>query len=238
MFIKIHKGTRKKGFMEEELDSYLTLKGNSKKTRKWVIRPSELGQCTRKIVMLILGLIEDTITPQQQRIFDNGNDVHRRYLKSYLPKIGCKPVKIKVTKNGVSEKVDFSEVLIENKDYWIRGAPDAVILNPHDGLKYVFELKSIKQENFAVLEGPHEDHIDQVTIYMFLTDTKKALVLYENKNTQSIKEFVVDFDPKRLDTILKKIRTIQGYVTNYQETQALPDKCGVNYCIACKGEKS
>lgn len=236
MFIKVHKGTRVKGFIEEELDAFLAAKANSKKTRKWVIRPSELGQCTRKIVMLILNLIQDKVTPQQQRIFDNGNDVHKRYLKSYLPKIGCKPVKIRVRKNGVEEKVDFSEVLIENKELWIRGAPDAIILNPKDGHKYVFELKSIKQENFYDLEAPSEDHIAQVTLYMFLTDTKKAIILYENKNTQSIKEFVVEFSQKRLDDLIAKIRTIQKFVTNYESTKQLPDKCNVNYCIACNEE--
>lgn len=236
MFIKIRKGTRQKGFIEEELDTFLEAKANSKKTRKWTVRPSELGQCTRKIVMLILGLLQDKITPQQQRIFDNGNDVHRRYLKSYLPKIGCKPVKIRVRKNGIEEKVDFSEVLIENKEFWIRGAPDAVILNPKDGHKYVFELKSIKQENFYDLEAPSEDHLDQVTIYMFLTDTKRAIVLYENKNTQSIKEFKVEFSQKRLDKILDKIRAIQQYVTNYESTKQLPEKCDVSYCIACNRE--
>lgn len=236
MFIKIHKGTKPKGFIETELDAYLQQKGNYKKQRKWVIRPSELGQCTRKIVMLILGLVTETVTPQLQRIFDNGNDVHKRYLKSYLPKLGCKPVKVEVTKNGVTERVDFSEVLIQNKDYWIRGAPDAVILNPKDGYKYVFELKSIKQENFYDLEAPQEDHIDQVTLYMFLTDLTRAIVLYENKNTQSIKEFTVTLDPERLNQILQKIRMIQSFVINYEATKALPAKCGAGYCIACKGD--
>lgn len=236
MLIRINKNAKKKGFIEEDLDAFLIQKGNYKKLRKWVIRPSELGQCTRKIVMLILGLVTETVTPQQQRVFDNGNDVHKRYLKSYLPKLNCKPVKIHVQKNGTEEIVDFSEVLIENKEYWIRGAPDAVILNPKDGHKYIFELKSIKQENFFDLNGPHEDHLDQVHIYMFLTDIKKAIVLYENKNTQGIKEYTVDFDQKRMDDIFNRIKVIQMFVRNYEDTKLLPAKCTSQFCIACKGD--
>lgn len=237
MLIKITKGTRKKGIIEAELDSYLDKKANYKKPRKWVIRPSEIGQCERKIVMSILNLVEETFTPQQQRIFDNGNDVHKRYLKSYLPKIGCKPVNVKIKKNGVEETVDFSEVLIENKEFWIRGAPDAVIFNPADGHKYIFELKSIKQENYYNLEAPQEDHVDQVHLYMFLTNIDRSIVLYENKNTQSIKEFIVEFSQERLDAVLNKIRSIQNYVKNYETTKELPSPCNKSYCVACKGVK-
>jgi hypothetical protein len=72
---------------------------------------------------------------------------------------------------------------------------------------------------------------------MFLTNIDRAIVLYENKNTQSIKEFEVPFDQKRFAVIVEKILSIQEFLKNYEATKNLPVKCDKYYCIACKEPK-
>jgi hypothetical protein len=218
----------KDGFFTRKLNNCL-IKSQYKFTRSHVIRPSEIGGCTRKIVSSILGIGSDElVTPQQQRIFDNGNYVHKRYLKSYIPRIGC-VAKVKDIDGKIKEFIDFP---IENKEYWLKGKPDAIIFNDENGLPYIFELKSIKQELFIGLQQPDPSYIAQVHIYMFLTNIPRAIVFYENKNTQDIKEFEILKDQNLLDSLLLKIKLIQKYVLEYSETNQLPE-CTCEYA-SCK----
>jgi hypothetical protein len=217
-----------KGWFSHELDTYLESKSsaNSNYERKRTIRPSEIGQCTRKIVRLILNQVKDSpAEPKQQRTFDMGNSVHKRYLKTYIPAMGCAVV---------IDHEPFIERTIENKELWLRGAPDAVILNRQDGLLYIFELKSIKQELFQELSTPSEDYLDQVHLYMFMTDIPRAIVFYENKNNQDIMEFHIPIDKVRLNNVLNKVKEIKEYVLNYETTKRLPQKCKSKYCAGCK----
>lgn len=238
MIIKIIKRAPKtdKGWFSQALDSYLDSRSEASANyeRKRTIRPSEIGQCTRKIVRLILNQVkEEPADPKQQRTFDMGNAVHKRYLKTYIPAIGCAVTK-DVVENGVSVKKPFIELTIEDKELWLRGAPDAVIQNRKDGKLYIFELKSIKQELFEELTTPSEEYLDQVHLYMYMTGIPRAIVFYENKNNQDIMEFYLDLDKTRLNNVLAKIRTIQEYVTNFATTGKLPPKCKSKYCVGCK----
>lgn len=217
-----------KGWFAEELDGYLKARAlaQAKYPRKRTIRPSEIGQCIRKIVCLILNKVTYIpVEPKQQRTFDMGNAVHTRYLTQYIPAIGCA-----MTIDG---QVQIEQKL-ENKELWLRGAPDAIVINKKDGLPYIFELKSIKQELFTELTAPSEDYLDQVHLYMFMTNIPRAIVFYENKNNQDILEFGIAFDQVRMNNILEKIKSIQDYVINYDTTGKLPVKCHSKYCEGCK----
>jgi hypothetical protein len=230
MIIKIIKRPPKidKGWFSEELDSYLYSKSaaSANYPRKRTIRPSEIGQCTRKIVLIILNKVKyEPVEPKQQRTFDMGNAVHKRYLTSYIPAIGCAVM---------IDGKPFIEHMIEDKTLWLRGAPDAVIINKQDGLMYIFELKSIKQELFNELMTPSEEYLDQIHLYMHMTKISRAIVFYENKNNQDTLEFHINLDVKRLENVLNKVRTIQDYVINFATTGKLPPKCKSKYCEGCK----
>jgi len=238
MIIKLtRKSTAGKGgFFTRALDKFLDHKARgSIRKRKRTIRPSEIGYCLRNIVMSILNLLpEDVVEPRIQRIFDNGNSVHTRYLRGYLKFLDCRPLDVEVEKDGKMEWVECVEQRFEDKELWLKGSPDAIIHNPEDGLDYIFELKSIKQEQFNKLNGPLIEHIYQAYVYMHMTGIPRALILYENKNTQEIKEFIVTRDEKLMIEVLNKIKSVIKYVTEYETTRALPPKCHDRYCGACK----
>ncbi len=225
-----------RGWFSQELDKYLEGKSASMANykRKRTIRPSSISDCARKIVKLLLNQIqEEPVKAKQQRIFDNGNWVHKRYLKTYVPAIGNAAV-IEVEENGQKIQKPFIEVSIEDKDLWIKGSPDAVVINRNDHLPYIFELKSIKQELFETLDAPSEEYLDQVHLYMYLTKIPRAIVFYENKNNQEILEFQIELDQKRLDSLIAKIRMIQDYVLKYEVEAKLPPKCRSKYCEGCR----
>ena len=208
--------------LEQHLDN--TARAHANYRRKKTIRPSEMGECTRKIAYDILNFPADKVPePKLQRIFGNGHKVHSRYLKDYLPKLGI-PCKVWIKKRGTWKFVDFIEVMIEDKKLWIRGAPDAIIFNPETGTKYVFELKSMNQESFWRLTDPLIEHVYQVHLYMHLTGLRKSILLYENKNRQDIKEFEVDYDQGVMDYLIQKIKIIQKHVNEYEITHKLPER--------------
>jgi len=225
------------GFFTRQINTYLQTKSNFDYPRDRIIRPSEITECTRAIVCKLLGFsVREVITPRQQRIFDNGNYVHKRYLKSYIPHMGW-AAKVEVDDNGKTKIKDFIEVTAYNEELWLKGTPDAVIINKEDGLPYIFELKSIKQELFFALEQPDWGYMAQVHLYMLLTGIPRAIVFYENKNDQDIKEFLVLQDPHIMELLLNKIKEIQTYVLNYEETKLLPPFCMDKYCMLCKNER-
>jgi len=215
--------TVKRGFFSKELDDYLLKKSSFMYLRNRVIRPSEIGDCPRKIVCSILRFpFEKIITPRQQRIFDMGDFVHKRYLRYYIPRIGC-AAKIEIVKKGKVKLEDFIEITLRNPEHWLKGKPDAVIINKKNGLQYIFELKSIKQEAFAVLAKPDWNYIAQVHIYMFMTGIPRAVVFYENKNDQDTKDFIIKQDDRIIKKLLNKIKTIQTYVEEYDTTKQVPE---------------
>ena len=132
--------------------------------------------------------------------------------------------KVWVKKRGSWQFVNFSEVMLEDKDLWLRGAPDGVIFHPITGEKFVFELKSINQEEFWKMNKPVLSHIYQVHLYMYMTKIHKSIVLYESKNRQDIKEFEVAYDPEIMNWIIQKIRKIQKHVRAYAKVQELPER--------------
>ncbi len=128
------------------------------------------------------------------RVFDNGHDVHER-LQKYLEKTGV---------------LLQAEVPIENTDYQIKGHTDGII--NIKGIKGILEIKSINSSGFYSLYAPKEDHLIQVNIYMFCTGIERAVLLYECKDNQELKEFYVKQDMDILQPILAKIRDVQQMI--------------------------
>jgi hypothetical protein len=184
------------------------------------ISPSQISECMRKLVALLVGLtVEETIEPRYQRIFDNGTYVHKRFLKEYLAQT---QIVCKIFNFEWQTWKPFIEFTLQDPEYWLKGQPDALVFNPYDGLRYVFELKSVKHENFQNLAGPELSHVMQVHLYMYLCNIPRAVILYECKNDQEIKEYVIEQQPEQLSFLLQRIRNIQGAVATYKATGQLP----------------
>jgi hypothetical protein len=223
------------GFFTRKLKEILSEPKQSRNTR--VIRPSQITECVRWLTADILGIAPAMkVTPQLQRIFDNGTYVHKRYLKKYLLKMGIAS-KVKDTKTGTEEP--FIEMMLHDDKTWVKGAPDAVVVNPEDGLQYIFELKSINDYAFKKLMQPEEAHILQVHLYMMLLpDIPRAVIFYESKDGQATKEFVILKSDALVKYLENRIALIQKYVTEYPTTQVLPlcEFPNENHCN-CEGIK-
>jgi hypothetical protein len=218
-----HEPNQFKGFFTETLDGYLqSIQAPYPNTK--VIRPSQIHECSRWIVGDILGLIPfEPKSAVQQRVLDNGQYVHKRILQKYLPRMGIVSHILDIKKGEVKP---FIEISLRDDALWMKGSPDAIILNPNDGLPYVFELKSMRDGEFKGLEEAKAEHVLQLHCYFYLTNIGQGILFYENKDNQQTKEFVVKKDDGLMNSILNKISLIQKAVAekNLNISCDFPDK--------------
>lgn len=84
----------------------------------------------------------------------------------------------------------------------VRGTPFATGMEDMD--IFVVDMKTMKGDMFQPLEEAKREHQVQVHIYMWLLGLKSSVVLYENKDNQTIKEMFVPRDEKLVEDIKKK----------------------------------
>jgi CRISPR/Cas system-associated exonuclease Cas4 (RecB family) len=89
----------------------------------------------------------------------------------------------------------------------VAGRADAIL--SIEGEPYVLDVKSISgRMSFEKLE-PIQEHIWQVQLYMHYFKIKKGILLYLNKDTQEIKEFLFDYDPNLVEKLLDWFRKLK-----------------------------
>jgi len=211
------------GILIPKIDTYLDSlnKESSVTCGQRIIRPSGIAGCARAIVYDILGIpAKERNTPQTQRIFDNGHGVHHR-IENYLEKMKLFDV--------LSDGKPAREVALSNDEYWIKGTCDG-ILNI-EGMKFILEIKSINTWKYSTLEQPEWYYLDQIHLYFYCSGIPQGIFLYENKDTQVLREFIIEQDDERLNKLLDKIRFIQDCVKKgVLPAMDCQDKSKAKYC--------
>ena len=135
-------------------------------------------------------------SPRLKRIFDNGNDVHKRYV-GYLEKAGI---------------VKGKEVSVKNKLF--SGRADA-ILNI-DGKLYVLEIKSMSSRNYAKLKkyGTRKAYL-QLQLYLHFLKIDDGIILIIRNNDQKLKGFHIKRKYRVAQEIIQKF-----YKLKYKFVQA------------------
>jgi hypothetical protein len=109
-------------------------------------------------------------SPKMARIFDNGNDAHKRYV-GYLEKAGY---------------VEGKEVSVKNKLF--SGRADAII--NIDGKLYVLEIKSMSSKSFAKIKkyGTRAAYL-QLQLYLHYLKIDHGIILIIRNDDQKLKAF-------------------------------------------------
>lgn len=127
---------------------------------------------------------------------------------------------------GIAEDFEKPVVLaVRHGGSWLRisGRVDA-LLNI-GGEKYVLEVKSI-----ARLPGkPLERHIMQIQPYLLALNTDKGLIVYLEKSRLSWRVFEAPFEPKLMDRLLERAKTLHEHLTSKEPPRPEPSwEC--KYC--------
>lgn len=181
---------------------------------------SDVGKCPRALYLNFKDAPREKPAPRVLRIFEEGEHTHRRLL-SVLYSLGI---------------VQASEVHTPPSEL-IHGRADAIVTL--DDEPYIVEFKSSNSWKFKNLDEPRRDHMDQTQLYMHFFNIEKGIILYENKNTQHLKEFVFDYNKKRAEELLESFKCLKEQIDK-DVLPEIPDdipKWRCRYCdyrLECK----
>jgi hypothetical protein len=146
------------------------------------------------------------IAPSTLRIFLNGWYVHIKWQDLFKSM-------------GIAESVERTR----RSNLWdVYLTPDAIV--KLFGKRYVVEIKSANSYAFNGMKTPHAGAIRQANFYMFCTGIPRAIILVEDKNTQNIKVWVVEFDPDIARPFVKRLHNIKRFVKLFKQENKLPKK--------------
>ena len=154
---------------------------------------TDAGKCPRAIYFKFKKYPKKQPEPRILRIFDSGDYTHMRIM-SVLFGLGIV--------RSVEVKIPAQEI--------ISGRADAII--DINGKPYVVEIKSSSQYKFANLDKPEPDHMKQIQLYLHFFKIPQGILLYEDKNTQDLKEFLVEYDPFLVQNVLRDFKTLKEQI--------------------------
>lgn len=176
--------------MLEHLINHHNREAYKKQTRPMrKLHPSTIGMCQRKIVFDMLMVPKAMPNDRLMRIFENGHSLHHRY-EELFDKMGI------LVQNEM--KLEFEDIS-GHTDAWVKIYS---IENPM-GEDYLVELKSAFSKSFEWMvknNRPKKEHYEQLTFYLHLVQKMgipitKGVIFVENKDTQEVWEYPVEYDP-------------------------------------------
>jgi CRISPR/Cas system-associated exonuclease Cas4 (RecB family) len=178
----------------------------------------------------------DHIDPRLRRIFDTGTMIHLQ-LQDYLKQIAARSdgterfTDEKPIFPSTSKAADILDIIsTTDGEYEIIG---------DDNVRWILEIKSINTDEFKSMSKPKEEHVVQSNVYMGCLDIPVSLVLYYDKNTSSMAEYLVKFDSVLWAAVMAKINYVRATVMEDNEP---PQEPGFHcrtcpYAYVCKPPK-
>ena len=158
---------------------------------KWFPRPSAVDRCERAQVYHASGVPPTPFPDRALLVFDDGN-WHEELLKDHIRKTVYRLDEWK----GSKQRIFIAKI----NGHDMTGEIDGLITDPLETTR-LLEVKSINHFGFERLkDGPLDGHRRQANLYLHglkiggLGHIKEALILYKNKNTSAMKEFVIEYD--------------------------------------------
>lgn len=192
-----------------EWDRHLATKGRSAAHRRpFIFHPSSIhvGQCMRRLFFQFVLAPENggTLDANVQRIFDVGHSVHVR-IQTDLKAAGI---------------LEAAEVPVCDPKHRIFGTADGVLFL--HGKRMILEIKSINKDGFERLCRPDMKHECQLQLYMNMAGIKEGVVLYECKDNQRAKEYLVTASDRILGELLSMLdHILKGFING-----EIPEKGG------------
>ncbi|MFH1582561.1 MAG: PD-(D/E)XK nuclease family protein [bacterium] len=177
---------------------------------------TDAGRCARSLFFKFKNAPKKDMEPNILRLFDHGNHMHQLIMK---PLLSMREV-----------HVVASEVNIPPQEI-ISGRADAII---SDGKNlYVLDIKSMNSMLFEKMTEPKEENVDQLQLYLHYFKVPKGILLYVNKNTLALKEYIVDYDKKRVLGLLKYLEQTKKKIDSNivpDRLESYPDDWQCRYC--------
>ena len=187
--------------LRELIDKFYLDRQKDKEQQHFYI--TDAGRCPRSIFFKFKNVPRQDIEAKVLRMFDHGDHIHQMIMK---PLVSTREI-----------HVVAAEVNIPPQEL-VSGRADAII---SDGKTlYVLDIKSMNSMIFRNLAKPKEENIDQIQLYLHFFKIPKGILLYVNKDSQELKEFIVDYDKKRSLALLSALSDLQKKI----KANTIPDR--------------
>jgi len=170
--------------LKELLDQFYLDKDRDKEQHHFYI--TDAGKCPRAIFFKFKNVPREKMAPEVLRMLDHGDYIQMQIISS-LFSLGM---------------VRASEVRIPPQEL-ISGRADAIITLGNE--LFVVDFKSMNSMIFKGLSQPKEDNVNQIQLYLHFFKIPKGILLYINKNTLELKEFLVEYDSTRVKKLLSDL---------------------------------
>ena len=179
--------------IKEKIDEFYLSKQYDKDREYFYI--TDAGKCPRSVYFQFKKVPKKPMDARVLRVFDHGDYTHLRII-STLFSLGL---------------VKATEISIPNQEI-IHGRADVIVNIENE--PHVVEIKSINGYSFDKLEAAEPDHVKQIQLYLHYFKIKKGIIIYENKNTQGLKEFSVEYDENLVRELLEKFHILLAQINN------------------------
>ncbi|MBA7704744.1 hypothetical protein ES703_113562 [subsurface metagenome] len=150
---------------------------------------TDAGKCSRAVFFKFKNVPREKMDARILRLFDHGDYIQMQILNS-LFSLGI---------------VRASEIRIPPQEL-VSGRADAIITL--DNELYVVDFKSMNSMVFRKLEEPKEENVNQIQLYLHYFKIPKGILLYMSKDTSELKDFVIQYNPKLAQSLLKGLETL------------------------------
>lgn len=167
--------------------------GQSQEMWPYYPSPSSVGRCIRALVYHANGVAADKLPDRTLLVFEDG-DIHEMLIKDHIRKTVYELHEWK----GKNQRIQIAVIAGQK----MTGEIDGLITDPL-GKARLLEIKSINHFGFERLKDePLDDHRRQTNLYLHGLkiagmEIEEAIILYKNKNTAAMKEFVITYDEEQ-----------------------------------------
>ena len=159
--------------LKSVIDQYYSDSQTSRK--KLHFYASEMGKCERQMFFGFKDIPKKDLNANTLRLFDLGNHVHQMIVNAMLLAKNIEVI-------AVEANIPPQEL--------IAGRIDA-IYRMNDEL-FILDIKSMNGRAFKYLKEMKEDNALQIQLYLHYLKIKNGVLLYVDKDTLQMKEFIIN----------------------------------------------
>lgn len=188
--------------LKELLDQFYLDRQKDREQHHFYI--TDAGKCQRAVFLKFKNAPRAKLEPHILRLYDRGDYLQMQILNAMFS-LGI---------------VRASEVSIPPQKL-ISGRADAIVTLNNE--LYVVDFKSMNSMVFRALTAPKEENVNQIQLYLHYFKIPKGILLYINKDTLELKEFLVKYDPQLANSLLKDLESLKEKLDSDIVPVRLPD---------------
>jgi len=165
---------------------------------------TDAGKCGRAIFFKFKNVPREKMEARVLRMFDHGDYIQMQIL-SILLSLGI---------------VRASEVNIPPQEL-VSGRADAICTLGNE--LYVVDFKSMNSMVFKNLQEAKAENVNQLQLYLHFFKIPKGILLYVNKDTLELKEFLINYNPTLAQALLKDLAILKSKLNANIIPQRLPE---------------